>query len=166
MGTGIRVRLAEPGELDTIGELTKAAYAADGFIPDNSDYGDALRDAASRHKAAELLVAANGDGRILGTVTVVQPGTEFAEVSQPGELEFRMLAVHPDQRGRGIGEVLLLAVLARAKELGCTRVVMCSSPTMAAAHRLYERHGFTRLPVRDFSPVPGLWLKSFVRELS
>jgi hypothetical protein len=27
---------------------------------------------------------------------------------------------------------------------------------MTAAHRLYERLGFTRLPGRDWSPVPGV----------
>ncbi|MCO1580903.1 GNAT family N-acetyltransferase [Crossiella sp. SN42] len=166
MATEIRVRPAEPAELDAVGELTVAAYQAGGFIPEGSDYGTTLRNAAARARAAELLVAADEEGRLLGTVTVVLPGTEFAEVSEPGELEFRMLAVDPAHHGRGIGEQLLRAVLDRAADLGVSRVVMCSTSTMAAAHRLYRRHGFTRLPSRDFSPVPGVLLHGFVRELS
>lgn len=166
MGMGIRVRKADPGEIEAVGAVTVAAYAAAEVIPEGSGYEEKLRDAQARSDGAELLVAVNGDGAVLGTVTVVHPGTIFAEISQPGELEFRMLAVDPAQRGRGIGEVLLRAVLERGRDLGVSRVVMCSAKNMTAAHRLYERHGFTRLPSRDFSPVPGVWLQGFVRELS
>ena len=36
---------------------------------------------------------------------------------------------------------------------------------MTAAQRLYERLGFTRLPERDWSPVPGIDLIVYSREL-
>jgi hypothetical protein len=32
---------------------------------------------------------------------------------------------------------------------------------MAAAHRLYERLGFTRLPERDWAPLPGVNLMAY-----
>jgi hypothetical protein len=37
---------------------------------------------------------------------------------------------------------------------------------MVAAHRLYERLGFTRLPERDWSPLPGVHLMAYGLELS
>jgi hypothetical protein len=36
---------------------------------------------------------------------------------------------------------------------------------MRSAHRLYERLGFTRLPERDWSPMPGTDLLVYTREL-
>jgi hypothetical protein len=36
---------------------------------------------------------------------------------------------------------------------------------MTAAHRLYERLGFHRLPERDWSPVPGVDLLVYARDI-
>jgi ribosomal protein S18 acetylase RimI-like enzyme len=40
-------------------------------------------------------------------------------------------------------------VLDRARAAGTATVVLSTDPRMAAAHRLYERLGFSRLPERD-----------------
>jgi ribosomal protein S18 acetylase RimI-like enzyme len=45
-------------------------------------------------------------------------------------------------RGRGIGEALTRAMIARAAELGCTTVDLTSRPSREAANRLYQRVGF------------------------
>jgi hypothetical protein len=37
---------------------------------------------------------------------------------------------------------------------------------MTAAHRLYTRLGFVRLPTRDWEPVPGISLRAFGLALS
>ena len=34
--------------------------------------------------------------------------------------------------------------------------MLSTQPTMHAAHRIYERFGFTRAPERDWSPVNDL----------
>jgi ribosomal protein S18 acetylase RimI-like enzyme len=162
----IEIRPARAAELPDVGTLTVEAYRADGYLgPDSTGYAETLADAASRMRAAELLVAVDGDGALVGTVTIALPGTEYAEISRDGELEFRMLAVAPTARGNGIGEQLTRAVLARARDLGLPRVVLCSSRKMAAAHRLYARLGFVRLPERDWSPGPGVDLIAFVLEV-
>jgi hypothetical protein len=36
---------------------------------------------------------------------------------------------------------------------------------MTAAHRLYERLGFKRAPERDWTPLPGITLLIYTREL-
>ncbi len=45
-------------------------------------------------------------------------------------------------RGRGIGEVLTRAGIARAAELGAREVNLTSRPSREAANRLYQRVGF------------------------
>ncbi|MCP2332087.1 GNAT family N-acetyltransferase [Actinoalloteichus caeruleus] len=150
-------------ELAEVGELTVAAYDEERFLVGNEEYAEELRDTGRRDREAELLVAVV-DGRVFGTVTVAAAGTPFAEMARDGELEFRMLAVRPEARGRGVGAALTRAVLARAGELGVERVVCCSQERMTTAHRVYERLGFRRLPARDWS-VDGIRLLSFEHPL-
>lgn len=157
----VLVRAATPDELSMVGAVTVAAYEADGLLVANPEYVHELSDAARRAEHGELLVAVSGSGELLGSVTVVRPGSEYAEISRGGELEFRMLSTAPAARGRGVGEALTRAVLDRARELGLRRVVLSSLDSMKAAHRLYERIGFTRLPERDWQPVPGFWLRAY-----
>ncbi|WAL64364.1 GNAT family N-acetyltransferase [Amycolatopsis cynarae] len=160
------VRPVRPEELAVVGALTVAAYQEDGLLVADPDYVHELSDAAGRAAHSELLVAVDGGGQVLGSVTLTPPGSPMAEISRPGELEFRMLATAPAARGRGIGEALTRAVVDRARELGAECVVMSSLEAMTAAHRLYTRLGFTRLPERDWEPVPGFWLRAFALPLT
>jgi len=156
------VRPAREDEWEGAGAITVAAYRADEHIDSHTGgYADALMNAAARARAAELLVAVDVEDNLLGTVTVVRPGTPFAEVSREGELEFRMLAVSPEARGRGVGEALVRAVIARAREVGVRRLVMSSSEHMVTAHRLYQRLGFQRFPERDWQPVPDVPITAY-----
>ena len=159
----VSIRQARTEELAAVGDLTVQAYVADGGLSPGDSYAEHLRDAASRAREAELLVAVGPE--LLGTVTVCEPGTPWAEVSRPGELEFRMLAVTPAARGRGIGELLTRAVLTSAADRGARRVVLCSSDHMHTAHRLYRRLGFGRIPERDWHPSPSVSLLAFALDL-
>ncbi|ASR34651.1 acetyltransferase [Prauserella marina] len=163
----IVVRAPRPEEIAALGELTVAAYSGDGYLDyaDADSYAAALRDAAKRAERAELLGAFDGEGTPLGTVTVAPHGSHYAELAQESEIEFRMLAVAPSARGRGVGELLVRAVFDRARRLGAHRVVLCTQPDMTPAHRLYERLGFRRLPERDWSPVPTIMLMAFVADV-
>ena len=109
-----------------------------------------------RTAAAEVLVAV-ADGKVLGGVTFVRSGGPMADIARPGEAEIRMLAVAHAARGRGAGEALVRARIDRARTTdGCTAVVLSTQRTMHAAHRIYERLGFVRVPERDWSPIPEL----------
>lgn len=159
------VRPAHAEELAAVGALTFDAYAADGFISDGSDYAPELRDAATRFAEAELYVALDERGELVGTVTYCPEGSAYREIAEPGEAEFRMLAVAPDARRRGVAEALVRTCIERSEELGYLALVLCSMPAQRAAHRLYERLGFVRLPERDWSPAPDVELWGFGLEL-
>jgi ribosomal protein S18 acetylase RimI-like enzyme len=148
-----------------VGELTFEAYLADGHLAGREDgyYAARLRDAGPRYREADLLVAV--DTALLGTVTIARPGSSFREIGRDDELEFRMLAVSPAARGRGVGEALTRHVLDEAARGGFRAVVLSSSEGMRAAHRLYERLGFGRTPDLDWSPEPGVGLITYRLDL-
>lgn len=159
------VRPAREDELTAVGELTVRAYKADGYFAGNDNYRPELADARSRFEESELVVAADSDGTLLGTVTIAFPGTRYAEISRDGELEFRMLAVDPPARRRGVGEALIRAVIDRAREAGLAKVVLCSQSGMGSVHRIYERIGFRRLPERDWKPREDVLLIGYELDL-
>jgi ribosomal protein S18 acetylase RimI-like enzyme len=161
----IVVRPAVPADFDAIAELTVAAYGADGQLEGDHDYDTHLRDVASRAREGGLLVADDA-GAVLGSVTYVLPGSEYAEIAREGEAEFRMLAVAPDAQGRGVGELLARACVARAEEQGVQAVVICVRDIAAPARRMYDRIGFSRLPERDWSPYPNVSLLALRLDLS
>ena len=161
MNDRLVVRPARPDELDEVGRLTVEVYVAGGHAKPAGTYAAELADAAWRARNAELLVAIDASGKVLGTITVCVPGSPVANMSRPGELEFRMLAVARGARRRGVGEALVKFVLRRAAAIGAHSVVLCSAQGMHAAHRLYARLGFCRLPERDWEPVPGMTLLAF-----
>jgi ribosomal protein S18 acetylase RimI-like enzyme len=158
------VRPAHTGELALVGELTFAAYAADGHVSDADGYADHLRDAASRAMHAELYVGLLDDV-IAGTVTFCPSGSAWAELAAGGEGEFRMLAVAPEARHQGVAAALVGACIERSRELGYAAVVLSSMPVQQSAHRLYERLGFRRTPELDWTPVPGVDLLAFRLDL-
>jgi ribosomal protein S18 acetylase RimI-like enzyme len=157
----------DPDELAAVGALTVAAYLTDGYLDGDADgYAEHLRAAADRARDADLAVAvAEESGEVLGTVTYCRAGTPWAEVSGHGEAEFRMLAVAPTARGRGVGEALATWCVDRARADGCHAVVLSTLPVMHAAHRIYQRLGFVRTPERDWYPEPEVPLITYRLEL-
>jgi ribosomal protein S18 acetylase RimI-like enzyme len=155
------IRRARPDELEEVGRTTVAAYAAYLDETSESDYVTHLRDAARRDREAELWVAVGDDGTLLGSVTSCPEGSQWRELAQPGEGEFRMLAVAPAAQGRGVGKALVVHVVDRFRAQGAPAVVICSMTSMEAAHRVYVGLGFTRDPALDWSPVTGVDLIAF-----
>jgi ribosomal protein S18 acetylase RimI-like enzyme len=107
------------------------------------------------------VLVAEDAGHIIGTVTL-EPFYRFSEIARsPGEAEVRALAVGPHAQHRGVGRALVAAVIDRATVKGIDRLVLSAHPAMTAAQHLYRLAGFTRLPARDWSPVPGGLLLAF-----
>ena len=159
----VEVRPATSADLSAAGDVTVAGYRADGFLDDptgvEEGYADRLRDTAHRAEQADLVVAVDGD-EVLGTVTWCPEGSPYRELGTSADQgEFRMLAVSPSARRRGIGRALVGWCLDRARAEGLREVVLCSLPQMRPAHAMYASYGFVRAPELDWSPAPGtdLW---------
>jgi ribosomal protein S18 acetylase RimI-like enzyme len=134
-------------EATEVGVLTERVYRAGGWTDEG--YSKLLLDAHSRIEEAIVFVATlNAD--VVGTVTVALPGTPFAAVGGPGEVEVRMLAVDERARRMGIADLLMDACEERARAGGFAAVVLSTEPDMHSAQRLYERRGYVRQPQRDW----------------
>jgi predicted N-acetyltransferase YhbS len=165
------VRPARPEEFAAVGALTANAYRVDGLLdahddPVDDSYELQLLDAARRAREAELWVAADADGTILGTVTWCPVGSPWRQLAWADtQAEFRMLSVAPAGRRRGVARALVQACLDRGRQDGMTEVVLWSHPLMLGAHALYTQLGFTRAHELDGSPAPKVHLWGFRRAL-
>ena len=146
----MEIREVRESEIDTLAELTLAAYRSlPGEVGD--EYARDLADVRGRVDTPGLrvLVAVDGD-RVLGGVTYVDGAGPYAEFPDADEAGFRHLAVAPDAQGSGVGEALVLACLDRATTSGKTRLALFTTEAMKTAQRLYERLGFQRVAGRDW----------------
>ncbi|RYV50235.1 GNAT family N-acetyltransferase [Pengzhenrongella frigida] len=164
-GDGVLVRLVRVEELDRVSELSVSAYAGD-FGDLSPTYLASIADVAPRALEHEVWVAEDrATGALLGTVATPRPGSHISPLGRPGELDFRLLAVDPAARGRGLGTLLTCHVIRLARLRGLRRVVLNSGPEMFTAHRLYERLGFVRLPERETFLPDGRRLYAFGLDL-
>lgn len=88
-------------------------------------------------EASVLLVAVDGSGAILGSLTLV-----WFRIPTGVRAWIEDVVVDADCRGRGIGEALNRAAVDRARVLGARTVDLTSRPKREAANRLYQRLGF------------------------
>lgn len=155
--SAIVLREARTAELDAVGETMVAAYEE--FSPRDPPpqwlhYLDDIRDVRRRIDESTLIVADDG-GRIAGAVTYYADGSKESAGGWPSShAVFRLLAVHPDARGRGIGRLLTEECIRRARAAGAAAVGLHTTMLMSVARAMYERMGFVRAPELDFFPVP------------
>jgi ribosomal protein S18 acetylase RimI-like enzyme len=104
----------------------------------------ASRSAPSREELAELLaqpgtrlLVARDGGDIVGMLTLL---VHRLATGVHGRIE--SVVVDEAARGRGVGEALTRAALEVAASAGVQSVELTSSPSRAAANRLYPRLGF------------------------
>jgi ribosomal protein S18 acetylase RimI-like enzyme len=154
------IRDAKPGEFGELGEIRVAAYVADGHLSAGSGYEPTLRGLGT-DGAGHVLVAVDGGGTLVGTVTLQLWPQVGQLVTNPDDAEIRALAVLPQARGAGVGRALLVAVMVRAAREQVKHLLLFTQTGMKAARRLYEQAGFTRLPERDWEPEPGVQLLAY-----
>ncbi|MFB0835290.1 GNAT family N-acetyltransferase [Arthrobacter halodurans] len=163
----VTVRHARPGDYAEIARITVDSYLHAGHFDDPTHpYLGRVRQVADRHDATDIWVAER-DGRVVGSVTVVRHGNEYADVALEHELEFRMLVVDPAAQRSGAGAALLDAVVAHARTLeGVSAVSLTTGRDWAAAHALYRKAGFRHVPERDwYVPDTDILLLVFVLDL-
>jgi ribosomal protein S18 acetylase RimI-like enzyme len=154
------IREARADEHELVGELRVSAYRAGGLLSESTGYADTLRGFGFDGGCA-VLVAEDGAGRLVGTITFEPfgPGSELAR--NEAEADIRAFAVDARAQGRGVGRQLLQAVMEHAARHGVGRLRLCTLPAMQAAQHLYAAAGFTRTPDLDFEPAPGVALRAY-----
>lgn len=68
--------------------------------------------------------------------------------------ELSKMAISPRLRGRGLGRVLLLHVIAQARQIGARSLFLGSSTKLPNAVHLYESVGFRHVPPETLPPTP------------
>jgi GNAT superfamily N-acetyltransferase len=153
------VRKALPEEFEVIGKMMHRVYSLlDGFPTEaeQPDYYKMLLQIGELTKKpyTELWVAVSSKGSIAGAVVYISDmkyygsgGTAISEINASG---FRILAVDPVFRGKGIGKLLTLECIRKARENKHSQVIIHSTKAMQVAWQMYERLGFKRSEDLDF----------------
>ena len=166
----VNVRLARDQDKEQARAVLAAAYSEyeNSFPAENWVlYLADILDLEGRADASELLVAGLDD-RILGCVSYFPPGakaeypTDAHSEHWPAEWSaFRLLAVDPSARGKGVGRLLTDACIDRAREQGAPAVGLHTTEPMSVARSMYERLGFERAPRYDFRPGPTILVEAY-----
>lgn len=98
-----------------------------------------------------LLVAKDGDGRVMATYQLTFVSGLSRKASRRAIVESVRVASH--LRGQGLGEALMLDAEARAKAAGCSLIQLTSDGTRTAAHRFYARLGYAASHVGFKKPL-------------
>lgn len=89
-------------------------------------------------KGGQIFFVLDGDA-VVGTCAVLAHSVELHEIAK--------MAVAPAAQGRGYGDLLMQAAIAFSGRAGARRMVIVSNTRLAPAIRLYEKHGFARVPL-------------------
>ena len=72
----------------------------------------------------------------------------------PGDFEVAKMAVTEGWQGRGIGRMILDAVIAEAKRIDARRLHLDTNSKLPSAIHLYESVGFRHLPAEQAKASP------------
>jgi len=72
----------------------------------------------------------------------------------PASAELKRLYVRRSCRGQGVGRLLTLKAIERAREAGYASVRLDTLASMKDAQRLYRAMGFREIPAYTFNPIP------------
>jgi ribosomal protein S18 acetylase RimI-like enzyme len=103
----------------------------------------------SRLAESQLLVADQGTGSLVGTITLYPDASKEGWGWPSGWAGIRAVAVEPSARGLGIGRRLAEACITRSRGRGAPTICLHTAPFMEAATRMYESVGFRRAPEFD-----------------
>ncbi len=160
----IQIRDARPSDREAIEAVTLLAYQEYSLLmPNHWDaYRESIVATLADVRPAQQIVAEQQD-RIIATVLLYPVGLGVTAAAETPDTapEVRLLAVHPEARGSGVGAALMNECIRRARQSGATALHLHTSDVMRAGIRLYERMGFHRAADLDFQLGPELRIKGY-----
>lgn len=121
---------------DAISQQRGFGEVADEVAPSIWDAFQAIED--DPHN--ELIVAVQDD-TVVGTCQL----TYLPGLSRGGawRMQIEAVRIHSGLRGNGLGATMMRWAIDRARDRGCAMIQLTSDNQRVAAHRFYERLGFT-----------------------
>jgi N-acetylglutamate synthase-like GNAT family acetyltransferase len=138
------VRLLEQRDVPVVGPLVHAIQLGEFNVPITLEEQTDLLDpiAFFRHGAGNFWVA-EVEGEIVGTIAMLDIGDRIGVL--------RKMFIVPAYRGaaRGIAKHLLDTLVASARDHGLADIYLGTTAAYHAAHRFYEKSGFTEIGAGD-----------------
>jgi GNAT superfamily N-acetyltransferase len=135
-------REATEGDIQAIVEMLAddTLGAARESLDDLTSYRVAFREVDRNPN--QLLLVADRAGEVVGTAQL----TFMAGLSSRGmwRADIEAVRIRGDQRGAGLGTLLIERCIETARERGCGVVQLTSNSSRLDAHRFYERLGFAK----------------------
>jgi GNAT superfamily N-acetyltransferase len=153
------VRNARPDEYQELGQLMVQVYShLEGFPKEHEqpNYYKMLANIGelTGKPDTEILVAVSSDHKIAGGVVYFSDmqyyGSGGMATKEQNASGFRLLAVDPLTRGKGIGKTLVNECIKKAKSRNHNQVIIHSTKAMQTAWKIYEALGFKRSEELDF----------------
>ena len=142
----MEVRRATVSDLDVVLALLRSQYEEHAIVVPQMALTAAVR-AVTLHPSRGTILLAD-DAKIVGLAALAYTWT----LEHGGRVAWLdELFVVPEQRGRGIGQVLLQHALVIAEEMGCRVVQLEVETGHERAEHLYLRAGFTPVKRRRWS---------------
>jgi GNAT superfamily N-acetyltransferase len=146
----------EKATLDDIPDLCELlnllfAQEAD-FQPDVEKQSAGLRAIVEHPEVGSILVLRNASA-VIGMVNILYT----VSTASGGRVAIvEDMIIRPENRGGGMGSLLLGKAIELAEEEGCLRITLLTDRTNASAIRFYQGHGFV---VSEMVPLRLLGLK-------
>ena len=131
----LELRLAEPGDEEIVASLIFAAFSRfrNQYTPDAFAYTSAsVEIVRERFAEGPMWIAYDGEEAV-GTVSGLPEEERFY---------IRSMAVKPSAQGKRVGQKLLDALEAHARNAGFEKLYLYTTFVLPAARPLYEKNGF------------------------
>ncbi|MFH4965191.1 GNAT family N-acetyltransferase [Gaetbulibacter sp. M235] len=152
----IIIRNAKPEEFESIGKLMVNVYSQLEGFPKESEFPEYYKKLLhvgdfTKKEHTELIVAISNEKKVVGAVVYF---SDLKHYGSPGTITtiknasaFRLLAVDPEEGGKGIGKLLIYECINRAKKHHHKQLLIHSTEYMKLARSMYERLGFSNLNI-------------------
>lgn len=156
---GLKIRNAKLEEFEDIGKLMVQVYAQLEGFPNESEqpeyYKTLLNVGDFTNKDnTEILVAISEEHKVVGAVVYFSDLKNYGSGGTITKIKnasgFRLLSVDPRERGKGIGKLLSIECINKAKNRNQNQLFIHSTESMKIAWGMYERLGFSRYTEIDF----------------